>query len=80
MERFILLFLLLSACNVEPGERAKTGNAAEQEARNVEQSGMVIMTDPVTHCQYLASGHGLTPRLNNAGQPMCPEAPVRSLP
>ena len=37
-----------------------------------EHSGLKPRTDALTGCQYLETAHGITPRLNRDGRPMCP--------
>lgn len=34
-------------------------------------SDMTVRTDPLTGCQYLTSGHGITPRMGADGKQIC---------
>lgn len=60
-----LLGVLLGAC--QPVEQAN-GNPIVEDT----YSALPMVTDPATGCQYLGyTGHGLTPRLDRDGKPIC---------
>lgn len=61
----VMIFVLAGCQQVE-------GNQQAPVAVNVGGDVLPIVTDPDTGCQYIGyTGHGLTPRLDRDGKPMC---------
>lgn len=67
---FLVLVYLLLVCVTVLREGSPLDSTDNPDTR--ERSGMTILVDHGTGCQYLTRrGGGITPRLDKDGQPMC---------
>lgn len=70
MKRFILPFSLVFMLTLYGCRQVQPNDSVPNP--NIDVTGLYI--DPHTGCQYLGYiGHGLTPRLDATGKPMCPK-------